>query len=254
MRQKIVAGNWKMNNTAGEAAALVSEVLQLLSEKPLESRKVILFPPFVYLQSIFARLQAGGATGIHTGGQNCHWEEKGAYTGEISAAMLKSAGADYVILGHSERRQYFKETNELLARKLKVALASGLVPVYCCGETLADRKSGHHFETVKKQMEEGLFLFPSFPAGIILAYEPVWAIGTGETATPWQAQEMHAFIRSTINEKYGIGISSSVPILYGGSCNALNAPGLFSQPDIDGGLIGGASLKAREFVSIIHSL
>lgn len=244
-----------MNNTAEEATALVSEILQLLSDKPIGNRKVIFFPPYVYLQSVSAKLQTEGSKsrGIYAGGQNCHWEEKGAYTGEISASMLKSAGARYVIIGHSERRQYFHETNELLARKIKVAFANGLIPVYCCGESLADRKSGRHFEMVKKQMEEGLFSLPSFPGEIILAYEPVWAIGTGETATPQQAQEMHAFIRSIISDKYGREISASLPLLYGGSCNASNAPGLFSQPDIDGGLIGGASLKAREFVSIIHS-
>lgn len=266
MRQKIVAGNWKMNGNAIESAALVSEILKLVSTNPVKNQEVILFPPFTNLQYISATLKTAGSK-IKTGGQNCHWEEKGAYTGEISASMLKSTGADYVLIGHSERRQYFKESNELLAQKIKISLANGLIPVYCCGETIIDRKSNNHFNVVRKQLEEGLFHFSSFPlgkagmsalngieSGLILAYEPVWAIGTGETATPQQAQEMHEFIRNIIKDKYNSQISSSVSILYGGSCNASNAKGLFAQPDIDGGLIGGASLKAIDFVSIIHSL
>ncbi len=253
MRQKIIAGNWKMNKTAKEADELVSEILQLLLKKPVENQLVILCPPFTNLHLVSSAISHQSSV-IRLGGQNCHWEEKGAFTGEISAAMLKSCGADYVIIGHSERRQYFKESNEMLAQKTNLALKNELIPIFCCGETLTDRKSNHHFEIVKKQINEGLFSLSENDFGrLIIAYEPVWAIGTGETATPQQAQEMHAFIRNILKEKYGNDVAEKISILYGGSCNATNAKNLFSQPDIDGGLIGGASLKAEDFVEIIHS-
>lgn len=256
MRKKIVAGNWKMNKTADEAQTLVSEILQLLSKNPLSNQTVIICPPFVHL-TLLSSVIGHRSSVIHLGAQNCHWEEKGAFTGEISAAMLKSCGAEYVIIGHSERRQYFKETNEQLSKKTELALKNNLIPIFCCGETLEERKSEIHFDIVKNQITEGLRQIFNNQYSIInnpfiLAYEPVWAIGTGETATPQQAQEMHAFIRKILSGKFG-NAAENISILYGGSCNAANAKNLFSQPDIDGGLIGGASLKAEEFVQIIHS-
>lgn len=251
MRKKIVAGNWKMNAIYPEAEKLVREILKLLTEKPLSDQQVILFPPAIWLQKTNELLENSA---VKSGGQNCHWDEKGAFTGEISAAMLRSAGASYVLIGHSERRQYFNESNRLLAKKITAALSHNLVPVYCCGETLEERKSNRHFEVVKRQITEGLLSIENINYNqVVVAYEPVWAIGTGETASPQQAREMHVFIRNVLVEIKGNEFAGNVPLLYGGSCNPGNAKALFSQPDIDGGLIGGASLKAADFVSIIHS-
>ena len=255
MRKKIVAGNWKMNKTVAEGVALaqtVAEGFQLLKEGREWLSEVIMAPPFLSLNAISEIVKP--IAGMHTSAQNCHQELQGAYTGEISAAMISSAGASYVILGHSERRTYFGETNALLAKKTDVVLQNGLVPIFCIGEVLAERESGKHFEIVKQQIEEGLFhLEGQVMKRVVLAYEPVWAIGTGLTASPAQAQEMHAFIRQVLQEKYGADVSQEVSILYGGSCNARNAAELFACADVDGGLIGGASLVASDFLAIADS-
>ena len=188
---------------------------------------------------------------IRLAAQNCHQAEKGAYTGEISVKMIESVGADFVIIGHSERRQYFNETNELLAQKVAIVIKQGLTPIFCIGETQQERESNRHFDVIREQLREGLFhLVKAEFQQVIIAYEPVWAIGTGLTASPAQAQEMHAFIRSEIAGIYNQEVADATSILYGGSCNPKNAPELFAQPDIDGGLIGGASLKARDFTDI----
>lgn len=246
---KIVAGNWKMNNILSEGLSLFSEIDELLKRKPAKDVKVIIIPSFVFL-----RYLAGRSEVIAIGAQNCAVEASGAFTGEVSAAMIKSAGAEYVIAGHSERRTYFNETNSMLAKKTDQCLKNNLAPIYCIGETGNERNANKHFDVIKKQLTEGVFhLNKEVFSKVIIAYEPVWAIGTGVTASPAQAQEMHAFIRKTINEKYGDAIANNCSILYGGSCNAQNAKELFACPDIDGGLIGGASLKAADFVQIIHS-
>lgn len=187
-------------------------------------------------------------------GQNCHYEQSGAYTGEISAEMIADTGAEYVIVGHSERRRNFGETNEMVGKKVAAALRAGLKPIVCCGETIEQRKAGKQSDAVKTQLTESLFsLSKEDFANVIIAYEPVWAIGTGENATPEQAQEMHGYIRGLINKKYAKKMAEATPIIYGGSCNAANAKSLFKLPDVDGGLIGGASLKAADFVAIVHS-
>ncbi len=257
MRKKIIAGNWKMNNSPEDSKNLVRDTMRNISFGKEKNLNVIFCPPFTSLSLVSEIIGHHKENGVFTGGQNCHWEERGAFTGEISASMLKSSGADYVILGHSERRQYFNETDEIISKKIKVALKNHLIPVFCCGEKLLERKDHRHFEIVEKQISLGLFPnFSELPEGIfpVIAYEPVWAIGTGETATPNQAQEMHFFIRSLIAKKFGNGKAASVSILYGGSCNPKNSGELFIQPDIDGGLIGGASLKPEEFIGIINSI
>jgi len=255
MRKKIVAGNWKMNKTVAEGVALaqsVAEGLQLLKEGREWLPEIIMAPPSVSLQAISEIVKP--IAGMHTSAQNCHQEMQGAYTGEISAAMISSAGASYVILGHSERRMYFGETNALLAKKTDIVLQQGLIPIFCIGEVLAERESEIHFQVVKQQIEEGLFhLEGAVIKKVILAYEPVWAIGTGLTASPAQAQEMHAFIRKVLEDKYGKAVSQEVSILYGGSCNARNAAELFACADVDGGLIGGASLISSDFLAIADS-
>ena len=249
MRNKIVAGNWKMNKTAAEAKALTSEVIALHAAEVKNQARVILCVPFPFLQQ--TREQAASGT-IAVGAQNCSEHESGAYTGEVSAAMLKSLDIPYVIVGHSERRQYFQETGSQLAKKVDRALSHQRIPIFCCGEPLEVREQGTHEVLVRKQIEEGLFhLAPEIIAGIIIAYEPVWAIGTGKTATTQQAQDMHAVIRKQLAEKYGNPIAQQIPILYGGSVKPDNARELFACPDVDGGLVGGASLKARDFVDII---
>lgn len=250
MRQKIVAGNWKMNTTLQEAQKLTAEVLGMTDE--LNNRaKIILCPPFPYLQTIKNQL---GSSGIEVGAQNCSEHQSGAYTGEVSAQMLKSMEIPYVIIGHSERRQYFHEDGKLLAQKIDGALANNLKPIYCCGEPLDVREAGEHEELVKSQVEESLFhLNAEAMKKIIIAYEPVWAIGTGKTATTAQAQEMHAVIRRHLASKFGEDAASQIPILYGGSVKPDNAKELFACPDVDGGLVGGASLKSRDFVDIIKS-
>lgn len=248
MRRKIVAGNWKMNNDAPQSEALVVELLEKLPNNGVE---VYIAPSFVNLALATQKTQGSG---LQIMAQNMHFAESGAYTGEVSAQMLTSLGVKTTILGHSERRQYFNETDEALAKKVDTALKHGIQVVFCIGEVLAERKAGDHFKVVKSQLEKALFhLTEADWKHIILAYEPVWAIGTGETATPEQAQEIHAFIRQTLKEKYNETLANSVPILYGGSCNAKNAREIFSQHDVDGGLIGGASLKADDFVTIIQS-
>ncbi|MBL7850559.1 MAG: triose-phosphate isomerase [Cyclobacteriaceae bacterium] len=249
MRTKIVAGNWKMNKTSAEAKALTSEVISLHGAEVKSPTKVILCVPFPFLQQ--SKEQTAN-TPVAVGAQNCSEHESGAYTGEVSAAMLKSLGIPYVILGHSERRQYFQESGAQLARKVDRALAHQLIPIFCCGEPLEIREQGTHEALVRKQVAEGLFhLAPEAISGIIIAYEPVWAIGTGKTATTQQAQDMHAVIRKELAGKYGNVVSEKIPILYGGSVKPDNARELFSCPDVDGGLVGGASLKARDFVDII---
>jgi triosephosphate isomerase (TIM) len=250
MRTKIVAGNWKMNKSFEEADNLIYEILDLLEENgKSEQVDVILCPPFIYLEL------AGDITEdspVFVGAQNVSQYENGAYTGEISASMLRSMHIDFAIIGHSERRKYFKETDEELLAKAVTALKHDIAPIFCCGELLEERNAGKHFDVVKKQLEKTIFkLDPEDFARVIIAYEPVWAIGTGVNATSEQVQEMHFFIRELIWKKFGAEAAADKTILYGGSCNAKNAKELFSMPDVDGGLIGGASLKAEEFVQIV---
>ncbi len=252
MRTKIVAGNWKMNNTFHEAEELLADITDLLQEDGLPDVAVVVFPPAVYLEMAH---DFAGEGGFYTGAQNLSDKESGAYTGEIAAPMIHSLGASFAIVGHSERRAYFSESDELLKNKVLQALKHDLVPIFCCGEILDERNRGVHFEVVEKQLQIALFDLPKEDfVNLVIAYEPVWAIGTGVTASPEQAQEMHAFIRKLIAGKYGEEIAADTTILYGGSCNDKNAPELFSQPDVDGGLIGGASLKADSFVGIIRAM
>ena len=250
MRKKIVAGNWKMNLDYNEGLSLFSEVINMVKDEITGSQQAVVCSPFIHLHSLTQ--MSKGYDKVSVGAQNAHQAESGAYTGEISAKMIKSVGAKYVILGHSERRQYFGETNELLAKKTDTVLNNGLFPIFCIGETLQERESNMHFDIIKSQLTEGIFhLDETQFAQAVIAYEPVWAIGTGVTATSEQAQEIHAFIRKEIAAKYSQAVADATTILYGGSCNPKNAPELFAQPDIDGGLIGGASLKSRDFVDIV---
>ena len=250
MRKKIVAGNWKMNLDYNEGLALFSEITNMVKDEITGKQQAVVCSPFIHLHGLVQ--MAKGYDKVSVGAQNAHQAESGAYTGEVSAKMLKSIGVEYVILGHSERRQYFHESNELLAKKTDTALANGLKPIFCIGETLEERNSEIHFQVIKDQLVEGLFHLSAEQFGkIVIAYEPVWAIGTGLTATADQAQEIHAFIRAEIAAKYDQQIADDTTILYGGSCNPKNAPELFAQADIDGGLIGGASLKSRDFVDIL---
>jgi triosephosphate isomerase len=250
MRQQIVAGNWKMNNTLSEGSALVSSILEKIQHP---KGLVVLAPPLTSLLSV--GVQINGHEGFHLAAQNCHQESKGAYTGEVSAAMIAGAGASFVILGHSERRQYFHETNEMLAAKVNQALSHHLRPIFCCGEPLDIREDEKHELYVETQLRAGLFhLDEAHFRKVVIAYEPIWAIGTGKTATSAQAQEIHAYIRSVFAAKYGQDISDQISILYGGSVKASNANEIFSQPDVDGGLVGGASLIATEFAAIINAL
>jgi triosephosphate isomerase len=250
MRKKIVAGNWKMNLDYNEGLALFSEIANMVKDEITGSQQAVICSPFIHLNSLVQL--AKGYDKIAVGAQNAHQNESGAYTGEISAKMVKSTGAAYVILGHSERRQYFGEDNQLLAQKTEAALKNGLKPIFCIGETLEEREGEQHFDVIKKQLEEGVFHFSTEQfEQLVLAYEPVWAIGTGKTATAEQAQEIHAFIREQIANNYTQEVADNITILYGGSCNPKNAAELFAQPDIDGGLIGGASLKSRDFLDIV---
>jgi triosephosphate isomerase len=251
MRPKIVAGNWKMNFTLDEGNSFMSEMMGLLKSQKSYKAKIIIIPPFTHISEL---VKKSGESLISFGAQNLYEQEKGAFTGEISAAMIKSTGAEFVIIGHSERRQYFGETNQQLALKTKTALKHNLTPIYCCGETLAERNEKVLFDVIKDQIDIGLFSLPveDFQK-IIIAYEPVWAIGTGVVATPDQAQEMHAYIRGLISKKYGTDVAGKTSILYGGSVKASNAAELFRLPDVDGGLVGGASLIASEFYNIITS-
>lgn len=250
MRKNIVAGNWKMNMTLQEGIALAKELNETLTaEKP--NCDVVICTPFIHLASIAQFLNQDI---IGLGAENCADKEKGAYTGEVSAAMVKSTGAQYVILGHSERRGYYNETPEILKEKVLLALANGLKVIFCIGESLEEREADKQNEIVKAELEGSVFnLSPEEFKNIIIAYEPIWAIGTGKTASAEQAEEIHAYIRSVIAEKYGEQIADDTTILYGGSCKASNAKELFSKPDIDGGLIGGASLKAADFKGIIDA-
>ena len=250
MRKKIVAGNWKMNETLQEGVALAKEINDALkADKP--NCDVVICTPFIHLASVADVLDKEL---VKLGAENCADKEKGAYTGEVSAAMVKRTGAEYVILGHSERRQYYGETAEILKEKVELALANGLKIIFCCGETLEEREANKQNEVVKAELEGSVFhLSAEAWKNIILAYEPIWAIGTGKTATSDQAEEMLAYIRSIVAEKYGKDAASETSILYGGSCKASNAPELFSKPNIDGGLIGGASLKAADFKGIIDA-
>ena len=250
MRKKVVAGNWKMNTTLQEGVRLAEEVNNALKETETKC-DVVICVPFTHLASVNAVIDQSK---LGLGAENCADHVKGAYTGEVSAPMVASTGARYVILGHSERRQYYGETSATLKEKVKLALAEGLTPIFCIGEVLEERENGTYNAVVKSQIEEALFDMTADDfKKIILAYEPVWAIGTGKTATDEQAQEMHAFIRSTIAAKYGADVAEEISILYGGSCKPTNAKGLFSQPDIDGGLIGGASLEAEPFMGIVKA-
>ena len=253
MRHKIVAGNWKMNKTFEEARVLTSEIMGMVADEVKGNAKIILCVPFQYIVSI--QNQLGNNSRIAVGAQNCNENESGAYTGEVSAPMLKSMNTPYVVLGHSERRQYYGENGKLLAKKIDVALKHGLTPIFCCGEPLEVRERNEHEKLVKQQVEESLFhLDASSMQKIVIAYEPVWAIGTGKTATAQQAQDMHAVIRKHLAGKYGQQIADGISVLYGGSVNAANAKELFACADVDGGLVGGASLKSREFVEIIKSI
>jgi triosephosphate isomerase len=251
MRANIVAGNWKMNKNFEEADNLIFDLVEFLREKPQEGTAVVVCPPALYLELATDHAQESD---LFVGAQNVSEHEQGAYTGEISAGMLASMGVDYVIIGHSERRKYFGESHPVLAEKVNKALRHNVSPIFCCGELLPERESARHFDVVKKQLEESLFHLDKVDFGnVVVAYEPVWAIGTGVNATPEQAQEMHAYIRGLIGAKYGSEAAENTTILYGGSCNAGNAAELFANPDVDGGLIGGASLKPDEFIRIIQS-
>ena len=249
-RLKIVAGNWKMNKSSQEAKTLVENILHQVSE--FDNVVKIIIPPFPYLDSVGQLLK--NKSNFYIGAQNCHTHDKGAYTGEVSALMLQSVGCQYVLIGHSERRQYFKEKDADFILKMKEALAHQLTPIYCIGETIHERKTDNHFKVITEQLVSVLKSFSvSDVKKMIIAYEPVWAIGTGETATAQQAQEMHAYIRSVVVDLFDSVIANDIPILYGGSCNPKNAQELFACKDVDGGLIGGASLNADDFCKIIFS-
>ena len=250
MRTKIVAGNWKMNKNAEETEDLLNDLIDKL---PFEKEvKIIVAPTFINLQSAVEHLQY---TNIDVAAQNMHQAENGAYTGEISAEMLGSIGVNIVILGHSERRAIFNETDATISFKVDTAINHNMTIIFCFGEELKDRKSDNHFNIVENQLREGLFHIEAKSwENIILAYEPVWAIGTGETASPDQAQEMHEFIRTTVRRAFGSDIADDVSILYGGSVKPDNAKEIFSKPDVDGGLIGGAALKATDFAAIVNSI
>ncbi|MDN3596791.1 triose-phosphate isomerase [Zunongwangia endophytica] len=249
MRKNIVAGNWKMNNDLAQTQEIIADLKKQMSGEPAAT--VMVAPTYTNLYPAFEALKD---TPVIVAAQNMHQEANGAFTGEISAAMLKSVGVETVILGHSERRAQFKESNELLAKKVDVALENEMTVIFCFGEELEDRKAEKHFDLVESQLKESLYhLSKESWKNIILAYEPVWAIGTGETASPEQAQEMHAFIRKSVADKFGSEIADEVSILYGGSCKPGNAKEIFANEDVDGGLIGGASLKAEDFLAIVNS-
>lgn len=249
MRKNIVAGNWKMNTTLQEGVKLAKDVKESVEGKSLNC-DVILGVPFTHLASV---AEAVKGSVLKVAAENCAAEEKGAYTGEVSAAMVRSTGAEYVILGHSERRQYYGETSEILEKKVRLALANDLKVIFCIGEVLSEREAGEHFNVVEKQVKEALFgLTETEFRQIILAYEPVWAIGTGKTATSDQAEEIHAHIRKVVAAKYGDAVAEDTTILYGGSANGGNAKELFGKTNVDGGLIGGASLAAEKFLPVIE--
>ncbi|CAM1352341.1 triose-phosphate isomerase [Tenacibaculum insulae] len=252
MRKKVVAGNWKMNKNLDETKKLIKQIKKGTKKKIGKDTRVIVAPNFVNLNTAIKRTKKSK---IEVAAQNMHQSKSGAFTGETSAEMLTSLGLELVILGHSERREYFGETNEVLAEKVTAALNNKLEVIFCFGEVLEDRKSENHFKVVENQLKEGLFhLKEGDFSNIILAYEPVWAIGTGETASPEQAQEMHAFIREVMAKEYSNEIAENISILYGGSVKPANAKEIFSKQDVDGGLIGGAALNADDFTAIIKSI
>lgn len=251
MRRNIVAGNWKSNETFNQADDLINDIAEGLRAFDSTDVDVIVCPPFPYLELV---QDAAEDVEFFVGAQNVSKFDNGAYTGEVSAQMLQSMNVDYCIVGHSERRKYFFETNQDVAEKVNKLLALDITPIVCVGESLEDREAGKHFDVIKEQVSQGLFhLSAEAMEKVIIAYEPVWAIGTGKTATKEQAQEIHAFIRKMLAEKYFDDTAQEISILYGGSCNAKNAKDLFAQQDVDGGLIGGASLKAADFIEIAGS-
>ncbi len=248
MRKQIVAGNWKMNKTLQEGIDLAKSVNEL-NEQVDGDVEVIVAAPFIHLSEVSRVLSS-----VRLSAQDCASEANGAFTGEVSAEMVRSAGVEYVIIGHSERRTIFKEDDITLNKKIKLALDNGLIPIFCCGEVLEERESGKLFDVIQTQVEIALFdLDPADMGKIVIAYEPVWAIGTGVVATPEQAQEMHAYIRKLIREKFGDSLADELTILYGGSCKPSNAREIFANTDVDGGLIGGASLNAEDFIAIVQS-
>lgn len=252
MREKIVAGNWKMNNDLDESKSLVKKIAKSIKKKSLKNTRVIVAPTYISLEKVASKAKG---TKVEVAAQNMHFAKNGAFTGEISADMLKSVDVKIVILGHSERREYFGETDALLAKKVDTALANDIEVIFCFGEVLEDRKSENHFKVVESQISNGLFhLEAKAWKNIVLAYEPVWAIGTGETASPEQAQEMHAFIRKIVADKYNQEVADKVSILYGGSVKPNNAKEIFGKPDVDGGLIGGAALNKDDFEAIIDAI
>ena len=252
MRRNIVAGNWKMNKTIEEGKILASEVVNMVNDEVNSDVTLILGTPFVHLLSVVQLTKQSDK--VFVAAQNCSEHTAGAYTGEVSVSMLNSVGVEYIIIGHSERRQYFNENNTQLAQKVDLALTEGLIPIFCCGEPLEIREDGSFFDYVCTQLTESLFhLTREQMSKIVIAYEPIWAIGTGMTASSEQAQDMHAQIRSHLASQYGEELANETSILYGGSCNPKNAKELFANPDVDGGLIGGASLKSRDFVDIAKS-
>ncbi len=253
MRKKIAAGNWKMNLTITEAQQLVSEIVNMYKDEYMGEGEIIFSPSYPFLPTIQHLVK--NVDKVYVAAQNVHQEEKGAYTGEVSAAMLASMGISYCIIGHSERRTYFNEDNALLAQKIDQALSHGLKVIYCIGEKLEEREAGKTLDINQRQLTEGAFhLDASAFSQLVIAYEPVWAIGTGKTASPAQAQEVHHFIREQIAQNYDQAVADNTTILYGGSVKPANSQDLFSQPDIDGGLVGGASLKSRDFIEIIKAL
>ena len=252
MRKQIAAANWKMNLTLEQGNALTAAIIQATLTTDI-NHQVILGVPFTYLISV--KEQIGNHENVFAAAQNCYSKISGAYTGEVSVEMLKSIGIQHVIIGHSERREYFNESNAMLADKINICLEFGLTPIFCCGEPLAIREAGTQNNYVATQLEESLFhLSPEQLTGFIIAYEPIWAIGTGKTATNEQAQEIQAYIRQVIAARYDSTVADSISILYGGSVKAGNAKEIFAQPDVDGGLVGGASLVATDFITIINSL
>ena len=252
MRRKIAAANWKMNLTYQQAEKLLSEILS--ARITLAPHQLVVFAvPFPYL--IMAKSEVADEQGYSIAAQNCSDKKSGAYTGEVSAEMLNSIGIKYCVIGHSERREYFGETNQMLADKLNILLQHEITPIFCCGEALSVREENRQNEFVQTQLEESLFhLSEDDIRKVVIAYEPIWAIGTGKTATAEQAQEIHAYIRSVLAKKYGTAVADDISILYGGSVKGSNAAELFNSPDVDGGLVGGASLMAQDFIEIIKSL
>ena len=249
-RKKIAAGNWKMHKTFQEGQGLAQEIRTMANTEVMNGATILIFPPYIHLQSLVRQMEGSD---IGVGAQNIHDKEQGAYTGEVSASMLTSIGVRYTLVGHSERRQYYNETNESCAAKISIALKHGITPVYCIGETLAERESQAHFKIVEQQLSALSGLSREQLANCIIAYEPVWAIGTGVTASAEQANEMHAHIRSVLSGMFDEASAEGISILYGGSVKPDNAKSLFSMPDIDGALIGGASLASRDFIDIAKS-